>query len=59
MPAQPIQRHGLEIDATFATFIEDEVLPGTGVDADRFWSGYAGLLADFADENSAYLKVRE
>ncbi|MAN55645.1 MAG: malate synthase G [Paracoccus sp.] len=58
MPAQPIQRHGLEIDATFATFIEDEVLPGTGVDADRFWSGYAGLLADFADENSALLARR-
>ena len=42
-------RHGLEVDTDFAQFIEAQVLPGTGVTADAFWQGYAGLL-DMGDE---------
>ena len=41
-----------------AAFVEGHVLPGTGVDADRFWSGYAGLLAEFSAENRALLQRR-
>lgn len=53
------ERHGLEIDKDFAGFIEDQLLPGTGVDADGFWSGYAALLDEFSDENARLLARRE
>jgi len=33
----------------------DEALPGTGIDAASFWSGFAGLLAEFAASNKALL----
>ncbi|MEQ5795690.1 malate synthase G [Paracoccus sp. NFXS7] len=51
-------RHGLEVDTDFAKFIEAQVLPGTGVTADAFWQGYAGLLDGFAAENVALLERR-
>ncbi|MGN7868274.1 malate synthase G [Paracoccus sp. 22332] len=52
------QRHGLDVAPELADFVENRVLPGTGVDADRFWSGYADLLAEFAPENRALLDRR-
>ncbi|WEF23928.1 malate synthase G [Paracoccus sp. S3-43] len=52
------RRHGLDVATELADFVENRVLPGTGVDADRFWSGYADLLAEFAPENRALLDRR-
>jgi malate synthase len=52
------QRHGLDVADILADFVESSVLPGTGVDPDRFWSGYAELLADLAPENRTLLDRR-
>ena len=52
-------RAGLQVDAVLARFVEDDALPGTGVAADHFWSGFAALLADFAPQNRALLARRE
>ena len=52
------QRHGLDVADILADFVENSVLPGTGVDADRFWSGYAELLASLAPENRTLLERR-
>ena len=51
--------HGLVVDAELAAFIEDEVLPGTGVADDDFWRGLSGLIADFAPRNRALLAERD
>nr|WP_111300140.1 malate synthase G [Paracoccus saliphilus] len=51
-------RHGLEVDAGFAAFIENQVLPGTRVEAATFWQGYADLLDSFAGRNRALLDRR-
>ncbi len=59
MDSNYTQRHGLEVDRDLAHFLEEQVLPGTGVDADRFWQGYAELLRDFADENRRLLQRRD
>jgi malate synthase len=40
-------------------FVEDELLPGTGVSADAFWAGLEALLADFTPRNQALLKRRD
>ena len=54
-----LNRAGLQVDAILARFVEDEALPGSGLDAGRFWSGLAGLLNDFAPKNRALLAKRE
>ena len=52
-------RAGLQVDTVLARFVEDEALTGTGIEAATFWSGFAGLLADFAPKNRALLAKRE
>jgi malate synthase len=54
-----LDRAGLKVDAVLARFVEDEALPGTGIEAGRFWSGFAGLLAEFAPRNRALLAKRD
>jgi malate synthase len=54
-----MDRAGLQVDAVLARFVEDEALPGTGIAAGAFWSGLAGLLADFAPQNRALLAKRD
>src|SRR3546814_11876584 len=54
-----LDRHGLSCDSRLARFVEDRALPGTGLDADRFWADFAALLARFAPENAALLARRE
>ncbi len=54
-----LDRAGLQVDAVLARFLEDEALPGTGVEARAFWSGFAGLLADFAPKNRKLLARRD
>ena len=52
-------RAGLQVAQELADFVEQEVLPGIGLQPDRFWTGAAELLAWAAVENRALLKVRD
>ncbi len=56
---QRSERAGLQVDQVLARFVEEEALPGTGIAADAFWQGFAGLLADFAPKNRALLARRD
>jgi len=51
--------HGLMVDAELHRFIETEALPGTGVEPDAFWSGFAALFKDLAPVNKRLLDRRE
>ncbi|UWQ02751.1 malate synthase G [Aliiroseovarius crassostreae] len=51
-------RAGLSVAAELAAFLEDRALPGTGVDAGAFWSGFADLVADLMPKNRALLERR-
>ena len=52
-------RAGLSVDSGFCTFIEAEALPGTGIDAERFWDALASLVADLGPRNRALLEQRD
>ncbi|MGQ3064575.1 MAG: malate synthase G [Sphingopyxis sp.] len=54
-----LDRSGLSVDSRLADFIEQRALPGTGLDAAKFWSDFAGLLGKFAPENASLLAKRE
>jgi len=56
---QMIEKAGLKVAEPLVRFIEERALPGTGVTADAFWSGLAGLYARFAPENAALLATRD
>ncbi|UWR53956.1 malate synthase G [Phaeobacter inhibens] len=52
------ERHDMQVADTLVSFIEDKALPGTGVTADAFWAGLAGLVNGMGDENRALLAKR-
>ena len=56
---QRIQHHGLQVAANLNQFIEQEALPGTNLDADSFWQGFAALVNDLAPKNRALLAERD
>ncbi|MCG2595742.1 malate synthase G [Ramlibacter sp. XY19] len=51
--------HGLEVDSALKRFIDDQVLPGTGVDVARFWAGFDAIVRDLAPKNAALLAERD
>ena len=50
---------GLSIATVLHDFVVNEALPGTGLDAAAFWSGFAALLAEFSPRNAALLAKRD
>ena len=54
-----LDRSGLSVDSRLTDFIAARALPGTGLDADKFWADFAALLGKFAPENAALLAKRE
>ncbi|MGD9863498.1 MAG: malate synthase G [Pseudodonghicola sp.] len=57
--AERVDRHGLQVAAELAAFIEDRALPGTGVEAGAFWAGLARMVAELGPKNRAFLELRE
>ena len=52
-------RAGLQVSADLAAFIESEVLPGLGLDVDRFWTGASDILQWAATDTRNLLAVRD
>ena len=52
-------RHRLQVATPLARFIDDEVLPGTGVDPTAFWAGFDAIVHDLAPKNAALLAERD
>ncbi|MCS4511665.1 malate synthase G [Xylophilus ampelinus] len=51
--------HRLQVATELRHFIEDRVLPGTGVAASVFWQGFDAIVHDLAPRNAALLAERE
>lgn len=44
--SQTITQSRLRIDANFKRFVDEEVLPGTGLDAAAFWRNFDEIVHD-------------
>ncbi|MGH6921200.1 MAG: malate synthase G, partial [Geminicoccaceae bacterium] len=54
-----IQTGGLRVAKVLYDFINDEALPGTGVDAAFFWPALEAIIDDLAPRNQALLAERD
>jgi malate synthase len=57
--SQEIAMSSLVVAEDLRTFLSEEALPGTGLSADQFWSGFAALVRDLAPRNRALLDQRD
>ncbi|MCJ8519775.1 malate synthase [Pseudorhizobium tarimense] len=54
-----IDKNGLAIDEALHDFLVQNAIPGTGVDAERFFSQFAEIVHDLAPKNRALLAKRD
>ncbi|HRZ62690.1 MAG TPA: malate synthase G, partial [Rubrivivax sp.] len=57
--ADRIRLHDLHVATPLARFIDDEVLPGTGVEPAAFWAGFDAIVRELAPKNAALLAERD
>jgi malate synthase len=50
---------GLEVAKTLYDFVNGEVLPGTGVDQEKFWEGFGAIVAKHTPRNRELLAKRD
>ena len=58
-PTERTTAHGLQVATELYRFIEDKVLPGTGVESSQFWTGFDAIVSDLAPKNIALLAERD
>ena len=51
--------HGLQVATELFRFVEDQVLPNTGIDSAAFWAGFDKIVSDLAPKNAALLAERD
>jgi malate synthase len=51
--------HRLQVATELHQFIEQQVLPGTGLQSATFWAGFDAIVADLAPKNIALLAERD
>ncbi|MDZ4103501.1 MAG: malate synthase G [Hydrogenophaga sp.] len=56
---QRTQINGLQVATVLADFINQKVLPGTGVEPDAFWRGFDAIVHELAPRNAALLAERD
>jgi len=54
-----IKKASLSVSAELCAFIENQVLPETGIKADRFWQGFSDIVENFMPLNRNLLEKRE
>ncbi len=50
--------NNLKIDEHLLNFINDEAIPGTGIDLNDFWKGFEKVVHDLAPVNKKLLEKR-
>ena len=50
---------GLKVNKELYHLVRDEIVPGTGVNADRFWKSFGEIVRDLAPKNRALLEKRD
>jgi malate synthase len=54
-----VQVGGLQVAKVLYDFVNEQAIPGTGIDADKFWEGAAQVFKDLAPKNRALLEKRD
>ena len=54
-----IEKNGLKINALLFDFVNDEVIPGTGINTEDFWNNFEKVVHELAPINKALIEKRE
>ena len=50
---------GLNVDSLLYETVNNDFIPGTGIEVDSFWSSFADIIRDLTPMNRKLLKTRQ
>jgi len=59
MMTERVQIGGIQVAKTLYDFVNNEAIPGTGVDADKFWAEFDKIVNELAPRNRELLAKRD
>ena len=59
MPNNYVSINSLKVSEKLLSFINDELLIGTGISSKKFWSGFDKAVHELSPKNKELIKVRE
>ena len=59
MTTQRTKAHSLQVATNLYDFVNNQVLPGTGVKPDKFWKGFDAIVQSLAPKNISLLAERD
>ncbi|MDP9887514.1 malate synthase G [Pseudarthrobacter enclensis] len=54
-----VKTNGLSVAGGLYSFVQDEALPGTGIEPEAFWAGAAALIGEFSPQVRELLETRD
>jgi len=54
-----VQIGGLQVASELYQLVNEQVIPGTGVDSEKFWADFESILNDLGPRNAELLAIRE
>ncbi len=54
-----VEKNNLKIDSKFFEFINKEVIPGTNINSEDFWTNFGKIVHELAPINKSLIKKRE
>lgn len=54
-----VQKGGVQVAQALYDFVNEQAIPGTGIDAEKFWAGFSALVNNLAPKNKALLAKRK
>ena len=57
--ANTVEVGGLKVDEGLYHLVQNEIAPGTGVEADAFWTSLGEIVADLGPKNREFLEKRD
>ena len=54
-----VEKSGLKVSSTLLEFINNEVIPNTNIDIDKFWNKFSEVVHELSPINKALIQKRE
>ena len=54
-----VEKSGLKVSSTLLEFINNEVIPNTNIDIDKFWNKFSEVVHELSPINKSLIQKRE
>ena len=57
--SERVEQSNLQVAKPIYNLVTEQIIPGTDIDPDQFWNGFAAIVEDLAPVNRQLLEIRD